>query len=266
MIALGAELPQARAEPRKRTRRSGPARLSSPPLAERCHGFPLMRPSRLFLFAIYTACFLALFLWWDSGREIDRGEPAPPLALEPVLEAEREPEPLASPSGSARSERRDARTDEVFGPPLPTEIPEGSFGPPTPLASIAGRCVDRAGSPVEGAVLTLGAEAIGGRSFEEWREKSARDGRFRVEIEPQKLANFHLALRGPSGESQVFRWDHLQGGRAIDLGDVRLGGGAALRFRIVGEDGAPSPARWTIEVRSNGFGFTPAGAGGTVPD
>ncbi|MBK9387994.1 MAG: carboxypeptidase regulatory-like domain-containing protein [Planctomycetes bacterium] len=217
-----------------------------------------MRHRRLFLFAIYTALSLALFLWWDSGREIERGEPVFPaeeLMLPPSPEEAQAPAESARLSEPERSERRDARVDEAFGPPLPTAIPEGSFGPPTPLASISGRCVDSAGSPVEGAVITLGAEAFGGRRFEELHEQSARDGRFRVELEPQKLAAIHLALRGPSGESQVFRWDHLQGGRAIDLGDVRLGGRATLRFRIVGEDGAPSPARWILELRSNAFGL-----------
>lgn len=217
-----------------------------------------MRYRRLLLFALYTALFLGIFLWWDGSREIAREEGAEPAAQrELALPSETE---LVAPeealrAAAQRAERSTATEHAVHGPPLPAAIPEGSFGPPAPLATIAGRCVDPEGAPLRGAALSLRAETERGARFEELRQRSARDGRFRFEFAPQQLRRIELRARGPSGEDQVFRWDFLQGGREVELGDLQLGGGAALRFRVVDGEGQAVAARWTIEVRTNGFGI-----------
>jgi hypothetical protein len=215
-----------------------------------------MSPRRFLLFLAWTAAFLALFLWMERPEERAPSDELATLELrEPDALDDAQQSAASAPREIERAERASATVDEAFGPPLPAEIPPGTYGPPAPLASISGRCVDAQTTPLRGVALQLSAVPERGRAWQDLQQESDGDGRFRFELETHKLSKLQLAARGSSGERQVFAWSFLPGGRAIDLGDVRLGGGATLRFRVIDSAGEPLAARWTIEVRSNGFGL-----------
>ena len=124
------------------------------------------------------------------------------------------------------------------------------------MTLLRGRCVDaRSGAPLAGCAASLhGFEAsadrmdahLGRYGPVEWKDPdgvtTAADGRFEIRFVPPGPYRFVLGVSAPSRAPMEARWQYVEPGAAIDVGDVLMQTGASVTGRVTDSAGRPQAA------------------------
>jgi len=114
---------------------------------------------------------------------------------------------------------------------------------------IVGRCVSRASStPLAGCVVALRGLARNRADRSKpaaraWKDPAAvttgEDGRFELVFDPPETHRFSLEIACSSHAVMQSRWNEIETGAILDLGDIVLPTGARIRGRTVDRNGQP---------------------------
>lgn len=116
------------------------------------------------------------------------------------------------------------------------------------LAHVRGRCVDEAGAPLVGCTVKLdgwgsNANRMAMQGEVAWHDPepivTGTDGRFDVRFAPPSGLQFSLEVSTDGRVPRTGRWGRIKPEQDIDLGDVALQTGFAVRGRVVDEQGVP---------------------------
>ncbi|MCA8970634.1 MAG: carboxypeptidase regulatory-like domain-containing protein [Planctomycetes bacterium] len=189
---------------------------------------------------------LVLLLGGLAWFVFDRADaPEVDLGNAPSLQAD---VPTASPvvvdrsRGDAEQETRRAFVEEASSPE-PKEARS---------AHIVGRCVNENGEPLAGCVVRLIGVRGSPKRMDAWLKDHAgvvwedpgalttlADGRFEIRFVPPTPYRFELDVRAPACVDVCGRWQCIEEGRRVDLGDITLVAGAGVSGRILTTKGSP---------------------------
>jgi hypothetical protein len=198
----------------------------------------------LVLMLLFGAACLAC--WWQSDS-------APPAVPAP---REHPPAPMFGlPEASAPAVPVSLGPRAAVSSPAEADTVPASARAPLILS---GRCVDAAsGTPLSGCEVALSATLRAGAEVTEhlaatWQDPpaavTAADGTFRIACAPPPSHAFHLRVRSPGRLDREGRWTSLSPG-ALDLGDLAIATGCAVRGVVHDTDGVAQPC---VEVVLHG--------------
>ncbi|HZN41230.1 MAG TPA: sigma-70 family RNA polymerase sigma factor [Planctomycetota bacterium] len=214
--------------------------------------------------AAFAAAVIAALVWWPDAT-----------AATPT-EASRDARPLAaSASADVGASHPDARIEND------RTAAAGAANAPK-LAVVRGRCVDANGAAIAACSVRLLGWHNGGWRDEDWilehgidcvehAASTTADGRFEFAIEPPPPFQFALDVQGDGWAKGGFRWSAIEPGAVLDVGDLTMLPGVALRGRIVDAAGQPVgdvrlDANAVSQVRSKGFEPCSFAGGRTAAD
>ena len=205
---------------------------------------------------IAAAAVIAAMVWWPDTT-----------SATPVVGNGSSPPPVAS-AADLGGKQPDARVEN--------ERTAAAGAMNGRLAIVRGRCVDAKGAPIATGAVRLFGWHNGGSRDEDWilehgidhvehTASTTADGRFEFEIEPPPPFQFALDVQGDGWAKAGFRWDGIEPGAVLDVGDLTMSRGVTLRGRIVDAAGQPvGDVRLDADSvsRANLRGFTPASFAG----
>lgn len=139
-----------------------------------------------------------------------------------------------------------AGTVERAAAPTPASTPSPDADPT--LAHLRGRCVDEDGAPLPGCTAKFDGwegnqDAFALQGKVDWRDPepivTGADGRFDFAFHPPSGLQYLLDIQADGRVPRTGRWGRLQPAQIIDLGDIVVARGFAVRGRVVDESGAP---------------------------
>lgn len=206
---------------------------------------------------------LGLLSWLAFGGQnsggVARTTPELQLVAPPESRAGTGATPLEGAGSSQRTESSSVlEPDPVTGEVL-DDVPKG-VAPSSYVARayLLGRIVDRAGKPIGGMDLRLLGKVANLRRKEAWPfdtsvwkhldRRTDAQGRFAFAFRPLPPLEFTLETRDPRFLTFRKRWKEVEPGARLDLGDVVLSRGGAVKGRLTDQIGEAIAGGWEIQL------------------